>query len=68
MIVETGWLASLRCVACGGEVMMIAPGDNDDVAGPLGLLIRQGVPMRGWCLACAQRRGWIVLDEAATAA
>jgi sulfur relay (sulfurtransferase) complex TusBCD TusD component (DsrE family) len=48
--------------------MMIAPGDNDDVAGPLGLLIRQGVPMRGWCLTCAQRRGWIVLDEAATAA
>ena len=62
MIVATDWLNELRC-DCGGEAMAIEPGSNDLVEGPTDVLLKRGVPVRGWCLACAMRRGW--LEEAA---
>jgi len=59
MIVPTGWISGLRCCECSSVALVtIAPGDNG-AFGPGDILVRREAPIRGWCLRCAQRHGWL---------
>jgi hypothetical protein len=66
-MVPAGWLASLRCLDCGSDqVVTIDPGQEAE-KGKGGVLIRRGRDVRGWCLDCARRRGWLILPSRANA-
>lgn len=52
-------IEDLRCDDCGSaELAMIAPGQEPDRPGDL-FFTSRGEPMKGWCEACAVRRGWL---------
>ena len=58
-------IAALVCEGgCAAPVISISPGqDGEMVPGRAGgFALHRSSPIRGWCLACCMRHGWLADD------